>query len=151
MVYAPNENARKEEKEEFYRILQLELDEKEANIIVMGDLNGRIGNDNRGVETWMGIEGDTIKNNNGEKIIEFCVENDLIIANSKFKHKDIHKYTRAEPSKNERSIIDYFLVSKDKWNYIKDVKVKRQAEIGSDHYLLNMEMLTPEQEKNITR
>lgn len=33
------------------------------------------------------------KNDNGIKLIDLCIENDLVIMDSKFKHKDIHKYT----------------------------------------------------------
>lgn len=64
----------------------------------------------------MGKEGESTKNNNGERMIEFCIENDLIITNSKFKHKDIHKYTREQPSRKEKSIIDYFLINRENGN-----------------------------------
>jgi len=47
----------------------------------MGDLNGRVGNKNRGKEEYMGKEGEETLNNNGERIIEVCIENNLIITN----------------------------------------------------------------------
>lgn len=62
----------------------------------------------------------------------------MIVANTHFKYKDIHKYTREVASRKERSIIDYFLVSKELRSLIKDIKVKRGPEIGSDHFLVVM-------------
>jgi hypothetical protein len=44
-----------------------------------------------------------------------------------------------EPSKNEKSIIDYTVVRKDIMKYVRDTRIKRGHEIGSDHYLLTLE------------
>ena len=68
------------------------------------------------------------------------MENDLKIANTKFKNKEIHKFTRQVYSRNEKSIIDYFLIGSEIWKDIKQVKVKRGGEIGSDHYLVRMRL-----------
>lgn len=45
-------------------------------------------------------------------------------------------FTRVEPSRNEISIIDYFLVKKERIKDLLDIRVKRGHEIGSDHYLV---------------
>ena len=72
VVYGPNENAIKEEKDEFWEKLQQELDEVKTNkIMVIGDLNGRVGNKNEGIEKWLGREGESVRNENGKRIIEF--------------------------------------------------------------------------------
>ncbi|KAK5649396.1 hypothetical protein RI129_000425 [Pyrocoelia pectoralis] len=76
------------------------------------------------------------KNNNGHRLLQLCTENNLIIMNTFFIHKDIHKYTREAPSRNEKSIIDYIVINKSFRKEIKDVKVRRGAEIYSDHYLV---------------
>lgn len=115
VAYGENENARKEEKDKFFDELQKQIDEGEENVMIIGDLNGRVGNKNSGIEKYMGKEGEETLNKNGKRIIEICIENNLIITNTKFKHKDIHKYTRGRESRNEKSIIDYFLISKNKW------------------------------------
>lgn len=138
IAYGPNENEKKEEKDKFYQDLQREIDDSKCNVIMMGDLNGRVGNDNKGIEWCLGKQGEKVKNTNGERLLNFCVENELIIANSHFKHREIHKITRVMESRQEKSIIDYFIASKNIWRKIKDVKVKRGPEIGSDHFLLMM-------------
>jgi endonuclease/exonuclease/phosphatase family metal-dependent hydrolase len=66
--------------------------------------------------------------------------NDLIITNTKFPHKWIHKITREAPERGEKSVIDYITVSKEMYKDILDSRVKRGPEIGSDHYLLQMEL-----------
>lgn len=112
------------------------MDDAKGEIIVMGDLNGRIGSNNKGVEEYMGTEGEKVQNGNGKRIIEMCRNHQLIIANTKFTHKDIHKVTWERKKKQEKSIIDYFLIDKQLWDKVKDVRVYRGHEIGSDHYLL---------------
>ena len=37
-----------------------------------------------------------------------------------------------------RSLTDYFLIGKGYWKQVVDVKVVRGAELGSDHYLVLM-------------
>lgn len=95
----------------------------------MGDINVRVGNKNTGIEEFMASKNEEVKNDNGTRIVQLSAENNLIIA--KFKHKDIHKYTRTQPSKNGTSIIDYFLISRNKWKTVKNVKVTRQVESGN--------------------
>ncbi|KAK4879078.1 hypothetical protein RN001_007224 [Aquatica leii] len=96
----------------------------------------------------MGQQGENTKNDNGRRLIDLCVGNDLVITNTKFMHKEIHKYTREVRSRNEKSIIDYFIVNTKNWNRGEDVRVKRNAEIGSDHSLLKMELWTNAKDKD---
>lgn len=53
-----------------------------------------------------------------------------------FDHKEIHKYTRVVKSRNEKSSIDYIIISRSHRNNIQDVKVRREPEINSDHYMV---------------
>ena len=61
-----------------------------------------------------------------------------------FYHKRIHVYTQEEPRRNEKSVIDYIVGSDRIFKTVRDVRVKRGPEIGSDHYILftikNLEM-----------
>lgn len=84
----------------------------------------------------LGPYGETTRNNNGERMLEYCSMNNLIITNTFFKHKDIHKYTREMISRNEKSIIDYIMTERTSRNTVIDTRVKRGPEIGSDHYLV---------------
>ncbi|CAH8465305.1 unnamed protein product [Heterobilharzia americana] len=98
--YAPTNNAEQEKKEEFYRQLHSTLNKASVGDIkiLMGDMNAKLGGDNRGRELTMGREAlGEVMNENGELFAEFCAFNDLVIGGSVFKHKDIHKATWISP------------------------------------------------------
>lgn len=140
VAYGVNDNAAKVEKDSFWENLQKEIDASTSKIIILGDLNGRVGNNNKGIERYLGTHGEATRNDNGNRLLQLCIENDLVVTNSKFQHKEIHKYTREVKSRQEKSIIDYFLVRQEDMRQIEDVIVRRGPEIGSDHYLLKMIM-----------
>ena len=139
-VYVPTEDSKEEVKEGFYEQLHTTLREvhRQDKLIVMEDLNARVG---RNVGVWgdvIGKQGEVVENGNGKRLLQLCAENELVVANTCFQHKDIHKFTWECRGKNQRSIIDYFLVRKDMKKQLRDVKVVRGTEIGSDHYLMLM-------------
>lgn len=59
------------------------MDEGEENIVIVGDLNRRMGNHNRGMEEITGREGKITKHINAEWIIKLCEENERMITNTK--------------------------------------------------------------------
>lgn len=73
---------------------------------IVVDFNCKVENENKVLQRINRTEGEVMRNNNGEKIIELCV--DLIITNKKFRLKNIHKYTKVE----QYSILDTFMVMK---------------------------------------
>ena len=136
VIYGPNEDETAHKKDEFWEKLTDEIENLKGRIIIIGDINGRVGKRTLCIENSVGPYGEDIRNKNGTRLINFCIDNNFIIANTFFAHKDIHKYTREVISRNEKSIIDYALINRENRRDIIDVKVKREAEIGSDHYLL---------------
>ena len=60
----------------------------------MGDLNGRVGNNYQEAMGCMGrFAGERTINDNGQRIIDLCVANELLITNSLLNHKRIHQFT----------------------------------------------------------
>ena len=59
-----------------------------------------------------------------------------LIANTWFPHKKIHMYTWECGGRGLRSLTDHFLIGKGYMKLVVDVKVIRGAELGSDHYLV---------------
>ena len=73
---------------------------------------------------------------NGERFIDICQENNLVIGGTLFTHKDIHKLTWTSPDRKTQSQIDHIIIN-GKWRHsLQDVRVMRHANIGSDHNLL---------------
>ena len=79
-------------------------------------------------------------NDNGKRLLEFCATNGLIISNTWYQHKEIHQFTWECRGRGLKSILDYFLVRREDRRRVKDTKVVRGAEIGSDHYLVLLKL-----------
>ena len=138
MVYAPTNEAEEETKELFYHRLTAVMDRRPRRnlIVVMGDLNAKIGGDNEGYETVMGKEGLGEMNDNGERFADFCDIQDLVIGGSVFPHKRIHKATWKHPNGTVENQIDHITYSRKFRRCFSDVRVMKGATVGSDHYLV---------------
>jgi len=97
--YAPTNESEEEDKDEFYnRLLTIAQDRPRRNIVIlMGDLNAKIGRDNKGYEEIMGQQGIGEMNDNGERFADLCATTNLVIGGSFFQHKKIHKATWVSP------------------------------------------------------
>ncbi|XP_073820088.1 uncharacterized protein [Musca autumnalis] len=77
-----------------------------------------------------------IRNENGDRLDDFCARHSLFIGGTSFIHKDIHKYTWHSPDGRTRNQIDHIITSKLIVGSLIDGKAKRGADIDSDHQLL---------------
>ena len=98
-VYAPTSNAKEAEVDRFYEDPQdlLELTPKKDVLFIIGDWNAKLGSqETPGVTGKFGLG---IRNEAGQRLIEFCQENALVIANTLFKkhkrrlHMDITRWS----------------------------------------------------------
>ena len=83
-VYAPSITAEEAEVERFYEDLQdlLELIPQKDVLFIIGDWNAKVGSqETPGVTGKFGLG---IQNEAGQRLIEFCQENALVIANTLF-------------------------------------------------------------------
>lgn len=137
-VYAPTEQASPEEKDTFYQQLDKACrDVRMGDIkILSGDLNAKVGSDNKNWEKVMGRHGIGNMNENGELFADFCVNQDLVIGGTIFQHRRIHKYTWISPDQKTRNQIDHIAISRRWRGSLLDVRSSRGADIGSDHNLL---------------
>ncbi|XP_073695611.1 uncharacterized protein [Garra rufa] len=91
---------------------------------------------NTGYEQVMGIHGLGVMNANGERFTELCAVNKLVIGGSIFPHKRIHKSTWVSPDSLTENQIDHICMSKKFRRSLQDVRVRRGADVGSDHHLV---------------
>jgi hypothetical protein len=84
----------------FYNMLEerIQLVPKHDMLIVKGDFNAKVGQDNYGMEAVMGKHGMGVRNNNRERLVEICQQYGMVIGGTLFMHKDIHKYTWTSPN-----------------------------------------------------
>ena len=77
-----------------------------------------------------------MRNEAGQRLIEFCQENALVIANTLFQQHERRLYTWTSPDGQHRSQIDYILCSQRWRSSIQLTKTRLGADCGSDHELL---------------
>ena len=135
-VYALTSNAEEAEVERFYEDLQdlLELTPKKNVLLIIGGWNAKVGSQEiPGVTGKFGLG---VQNLAGQRLIEFCQENALDIANTLFQQYKKRLYTWTSPNDQYRNQIDYILCSQRWRSSIQSEKIRLGADCGSDHELL---------------
>ena len=96
-AYAPSSNSEEAEVERFYEDLHdlLELTPKKDVLFIIGDWNAKVGSqETSGVTGKFGLG---IRNVAVGRLIEFCQENALVIANTLFQQHTGRLYTWTSP------------------------------------------------------
>ena len=112
-AYASTSNTEEAEVERFYEDLQdlLELTPKKDVLFIIGDWKAKVGSqETPGVTGKFGLG---IRNEAGQRLMEFCQENALVIANTLFQQLKRRLYTWTSPDGQHRNQIDYILCSQD--------------------------------------
>ena len=110
-VYAPTSNAKEAEVEQLHEDLQdlLELTPKKDVLFIIGDWNTKVrSQETPGVTGKFGLG---VQNEAGQRLIEFCQENALVIANTPFQQHKRILYTWTSPDGQHQNQIDYILCS----------------------------------------
>ena len=110
-VYAPTSNTEETEVEWFYKDLQdlLEPTPKKDVLFILRDWNTKVGS-----QETPGVTGKFdlgVQNEAGQRLIEFCQENALVIANTLFQQPKTRLYTWTSPDGQHQNQIDYILCS----------------------------------------
>ena len=131
-VYAPTSNAEEAEVERFYEDLQdlLELTYKKDVLFIIGDWNAKVGSqETPGVIGKFGLG---MQNKAGQRLIEFCQENALVIANTVFQNHKRRLYPWTSPDGQHQNQIDYILCSQRWRSSLQSTKTRPGANCGSD-------------------
>ena len=96
-VYAPTSNAEEPVVEQFYEDLQdlLELTPRKAVLFIIGDWNANA--ESQEIPGVTCIFGHGVQNEAGQRLIEFCQENTLVIANILLQQRKKRLYTWTAP------------------------------------------------------
>ena len=106
-VYSQTSNAEEAEDEWFYEDVQdlLKLKSKKDVLFIIGDWNAKVGRqETPGVTDKFGLG---VQNEAGQRLIEFCQENALVIANTLFQQHKRRLYTWTSQDGQHRNQIDY--------------------------------------------
>ena len=109
--YAPTSNAEEAEVEWFYEDLQdfLELTPRKGVLFMIGNWKAKVRSQE--ISEVTGKFGLGVQNEAGQRLIEFCQENTLVIANTLFQQHKRRLYTWTSPDGQQRNQIDYLLCS----------------------------------------
>ena len=156
LFYAPTNESDKEDKEDWYEQLQqagAKVPQHDM-LLIIGDMNAKVGYDNSNCERAMGKHGCGVMNDNGERLVDYCLNNYYVIGGTIFAHRDIHKLTWKSPDGRTSNQIDHIIIN-GKWRRsLQDVRVCRGADIYSDHYLvtasvkLKLHKVVPESQRH---
>ena len=132
-VYAPTQDYDDENIEEFYEQIHLAVSyTKSSDIIcIMGYLNAKVGN----VTDFniIGNYGLGKQNERGQRLIEFCNENNMVIMNTWFQQPLRRLYTWKSPGDISRNQIDYIMINQTFRNCVKQARTYPGADLNSDH------------------
>ena len=111
--YAPTNDSEHDMKEEWYDQLQAAVSKvpQHDGLLIMGDMNAKTGSDNIDREWAMGREGCRIINDNCEKFVNFCLNNNCVIGGTSFQQKEIHKLTWKSPDGRTVNQIDHVVIN----------------------------------------
>ena len=127
-VYAPTSNAEEAEVGRFYEDLQdlLELTPLKDVLFIIGDWNAKVGSqETPGVTSKFGLG---VQNEAGQRLIEFCQENALVIANTLFQQHKRRLYTWTSPDGQYQNQTDYILCSQRWRSSIQSAKKRLRAD-----------------------
>ena len=134
-IYAPNTTSEYPAFVDDVNDAFLRVSPTESTVLI-GDFNAHVGTD---TDTWKGVigkHGVTGLNENGKYLLQLCCSNGLRILNTFFQYIEVYKYTLCRPSMDQKSLIDFCIVSSDLFSDVLDVRMKRGAELSADHQLV---------------
>ena len=126
-AYAPTSSTEEAEVEWFYEDLQdlLELTPKKDVLFIIGAWNAKVGSqETSGVTDKFGLG---VQNEAGQRLIEFCQENALAVANTLFQQHKRRFYTWTSPDGQYRNQIDYILCNQRWRSSIQSAKTRLGA------------------------
>ena len=107
---------------------------KKDVLFIIEDWNAKVGSqETPGVTGKFGLG---VQNEAGQRLIEFCQENALVIANTLFQQHNRRCYTWKSADGQYRNQSDFILCSQRWRSSIQSTKTRAGADCGSDHGLL---------------
>lgn len=136
-VHAPTEVSTNNDKDAFYEDLDRIYDKTLGNVIkiILGDLNAMCGKESQ-FQPTIGKESSNISNDNGLRIISFASSKNMVISNTTFPHKKIHKRTWRSLDGKTINQIYHVLIQRRFRSCIVEVRSYRGADCDTDHFLL---------------
>ena len=137
-AYAPTLKACSEEKDSFYEQLNevIRKVDKRDSLFLIGDFNARIGVDCESRPTCLGNYNMGKMNENGQRLLELCSQNELCVTNTFFQLKPQHYATWQHPRSGHWHQLDYVITKRASLNTVKSTRAFHGADCDTDHILV---------------
>lgn len=138
-TYAPTSNHTDEEVEVFYDDIRDALSgQKTHYTILCGDFNAKMGKRLNDAEFSLGSHGLEGRNDRGDTLLDFLLQNNLFQMNSFFPKRQNKRWTWRSPNGQTKNEIDFIIT--DKKYIVKDVSVLNKISTGSDHRIVRAKL-----------
>ena len=111
-VHAPSEEKSEESKDSFYEELEQVFDHfpNYHMKMLLGDFNAKVGRENIFKPTVRQKSLHQDSNDNGVRLVNFATSKNLVVKNTMFPHRNIHKYTWTSPDGKTHNQIDHVFI-----------------------------------------
>ena len=136
-VHAPSEEKSDEAKDSFCEELEQVFDQfpKYHMKMLLGEFNAKVGRENS-FKSKIGQESlHQDSNDNGVRLVNFATSQNMVVKNTMFPHRNIHKYTWTSPDDKTLNQIDHVLIDRRWQSSVRGVRSFRGADCDTDHYL----------------
>ena len=137
-VYMPTSAHDDSEVELMYEKLEEMIKKQKGTdyLVVMGDWNAVVGEGEP--DECVGQYGLGVRNNRGERLVEFCKQQQMLVTNTCFKQDKRRRYTWKAPGDTGRYQLDYVLVKRRFRNSVNNSHAYPGADADTDHNLIIM-------------
>ena len=137
-IYAPTMTNSPNTILQFYKQLEniLKPIPKDDKIVLLGDFNARVGENESIWNGVLGKFGTGRANSNGELLLSICTEHQLVITNTCFKHKPAHKNSWMHPRSKHWHLIDFIITRQRDIGDFHDTRAVRGANCSTDHIMI---------------
>ncbi|XP_055381862.1 uncharacterized protein LOC129612340 [Condylostylus longicornis] len=106
-------------------------------LLIIGDFNAKVGKTyDEQLKDVVGAYGIGDRNERGERLLQFSIDNNFSVMNTMFKHHPRRLSTWTHPNQIYKNQIDYILIRKRWRTSVRNVKTRPGADCDTDHKLL---------------
>ena len=137
-AYAPTLTSSSDAKDAFYSQLDKVIKHipKNEALILLGDFNARVGNDQDSWPYCLGHFGVGKCNENGQRLLELCTHHHLCITNTFFDVKLHHRFSWMHPRSKNWHQLDLIVSRRENLNNIRITRAYHSAYCDTDHSLV---------------
>ncbi|XP_019721309.1 uncharacterized protein LOC109513350 [Hippocampus comes] len=134
--YAPQVGCELEEKEKFWNEMDrvTESIPRGERVVIGADLNGHVGEGNRGDEEVMGKFGLRDRNLEGQAVVDFAKRMEMAVVNTYFQKREEHLITYKSGGRSTQ--IDYILCRRGNLREVNDCKVVPGESVAKQHRIV---------------